>query len=299
MAFTQKKIDLVFSLGKDASGNQATFANQNGATQVTVTGLRVSCKIVKNGGAQMNMCELRVFGLTPTVYNALTSIYQVTQTQLQNTVTVMAGDDSGMSQVFIGQITLAQIDLNNQPDCVMNIIAQSALLQAISTAQSNTFSEGTDLVTAINVLVQQMGLKNFEPNGVKQVISSSTTLNGPTRQQAITLIEAAIPKVAYSFDDNSLVLIPQGGFRANQANVVISPENGMIGYPTYSNIGIGLKTLYNAAIKWGMQVQVKSSLDVAKLNGMWTIFNIVHTLESQVFGGRWDTEMQAMAQSIS
>jgi hypothetical protein len=178
------------------------------------------------------------------------------------------------------------------------VIAQSALLQAITPAQSNTFAPGTDFATAMGVLAQQMEM-NFEPNGMQQTISSSMTLNGPTRQQAIKLAESAIPPVTIAFDDNSLVLIPQNGSRANQANVVISPETGMIGYPTYSNIGIGLKTLYNPAIQWGMQVQVKSSLNVAKLNGMWTVFNIVHTLESQVFGGRWDTEMQAMAQSIS
>ena len=298
MTFSKKRIELVFSLGKDSSGNQNTFAGQNGSNQVTLTGLRVSCKIVKNPGAQMNMCELRVFGLTPTVYNALTSIYQVTQTQLQNTVIVKAGDGDGeLPVVFQGQITLAQIDLNNQPDCVLNVIAQTALLQAITPAQSNSFPDGFDLATAMGTLASQMGL-NFEPNGVKQTLPAMT-LNGPTRQQALKLAEAAMPTVTIAFDDNSLILIPQGGKRENQTIPEISAATGMIGYPSYSNIGIGLRTIYNPNIKWGTQVQVKTTLDVQKLNGLWTVFNIVHTLEAEIFNGRWETELQAMAQSIS
>jgi len=286
MAFTKKRIDLVFTLG-----GSNTFSGSS--NQVTVKGLRVSCKIVKTASAAMNECQLRIWGLTPDIYNKLTSIYPVTNYIQQNTVKVMAGDSATGPNpiVFVGQITIAQIDLNSQPDSVMNVIAQTALLQALTPVKSTEYPNTFDVATAMGSLANLMNL-DFEPNGVQQTLGRST-FNGTARDQAIALAKAA--NINLIIDDNSVVIFPKNGNRSSQKVVTVSDDQdpAMIGYPSYSNIGIGLKTLYNPNIKWGAQIQVKSSLKVTNLNGMWTVFGLAHTLESELPEGRWDTEIQA------
>jgi hypothetical protein len=288
MAFTDKQITLIFTLGKGQFG-------QTGANTVTVTGLRVSAKIVKTGAAAVCECQLRIFGLTPTVYNALTSIYPVTQGMQQNTVTVQAGDStSGLSTVFVGQILVAQIDLNSQPDSVMNIVAQTALLQSLNpSAVQVSYPQGVSVVQATQALAAQMGLR-FEPNNVTAQLPTMT-FSGTARQQMLKILEAA-PTVQWNSGDNGVLAIWQdGGPRTDvgAAPVVISYENDMIGYPSFSNLGLGIRCAYNPNVAYYGQIQIVSSLQVANLNGIWTVFGLTHTLESELPGGQWMTEIQA------
>jgi len=183
MAFTKKHITLEFTLG----GN-ATFPGTN-ANRVTFEGLRVSCKIVKGAGPAMNQCELQIYGLTPTVYNALTSIYNVTQAIVRNDVTVFAGDSpSNMPRIFVGQVTVAQINLN-QPEAIMSIIAQTGLFEALDPVSSTVYPGQFDVATAMQSLATAM-VKDFENNGVNVQINKMK-LDGTARDQANKLAQAA------------------------------------------------------------------------------------------------------------
>lgn len=298
MAFTQKRIELVFTLGQSSGQNSTanTFNGSNGANQVRVAGLRTSCKITKTGGAELSRCDLKIFGLPANIYNALASIYPITTVMQNNTVQVFAGDTDPLASVFIGQITIAQIDLNQQPDSIMNIVAQTALLQAVQAAPPSVYPNPLDIPTALEKMVKAMGLV-LNNNGVTGMLPPST-FNGTYRDQAIKLMESAIsPKIKYCFDDKSLVIFPAGSNRQTTSQPEISAENGMIGYPSYSNIGIGLRTLYNPDIIWGQNVIVKSSLTIANLNGSWTVFNLSHELESEMPEGKWETQMQCYSQA--
>jgi hypothetical protein len=286
MSFSKKKITLIFKLGKGQFG-------ETGADTVTIEGLRISAKIVKTGSAAVCECQLRIFGLTPTVYNALTSIYPITQGAQQNIVTVMAGDDaSNMPIVFIGQILLAQIDLNSQPDSVMNVIAQTAYIQSLAPIAATSYPNGVSVVDAMKNIASVMGLQ-FEPNNVTAQLTKSS-FAGTARQQALKILEAA-PNVQWNSCDNGVLAIWQDGGPRNPKGTipVVSPETGMIGYPSFSNIGLGLKTRYNPNIEYYGQIQVKSSLQVANLNAIWTVFGLAHTLESEMPDGQWMSEIQA------
>jgi len=286
MSFTNKKITLVFTLGTGQFG-------ETGQNQVTVTGLRVSAKIVKSGGASMCECQLRIFGLLPTIYNQLTSIYQVTQGVQRNTVEVRAGDDEGgVFQVFVGQILTAQIDLNSQPDSVMNIIAQTGYLQAVQPTAPVAYPVGCKVVDAMRALATVMRL-NFEPNDVTAVLPKGY-YHGTAWQQAQAIVEAAGIKWNCC-DDGTLAIWTKNGGRIQQQIPEISYLTNLIGYPSYSNMGIGLKCLYNPNVIFGGFVQLVTDLKVTNLNGKWQIFSVVHTLESEMPGGQWMTELQGFS----
>lgn len=289
MAFSKKIISVTFTLGSPTNVNgvaqQQTFDGVN--SSVTVSGLRTSCKVVKSGGSAMNRCELRIFGLTPNIYNSLVSVYPATQLITKNTVSISAGDSSGMSQVFYGQITIAQIDLNSQPDCVLNIVAQSGLLQNVQPINPVTYPNSFSLSTALASLASTINL-NFESNGVN-ITLPGMTLTGTGFQQYIQLTEAAKSQIYSCLDDVTIAIWYKNSSRQSTPPL-ISPNTGMVGYPTYSNIGIGLKTEYNPNIIYGGKVQCSSSINI--FNGIWTVYGLSHTLESEMPNGQWFTEIQ-------
>lgn len=287
MTFADKQIVLTFTLGQGNFGD-------SGSNVRTVTGLRISAKITKTAGAQQNLCQLRIFGLSPTVYNTLTAIYPITTVGYQyNTVQMQAGDagHGTLPTVFVGQITVAQIDLNSQPDVVMNVIAQSGMLQKVQPIDPSSYPNG---IAVAAVLQNLAGLSlpplDFVSNGVTDQLPKSYFW-GTIAQQMDQVFRAS--GIGHTIDGNSLIIWPKGQPRKDVPTVpVVSYQENMIGYPSYSTIGIGLKCYFDPNIVQGGQVQVVSSLDVAKLNGLWYVYHIVHTLESMMPGGAWMTECQ-------
>lgn len=290
MAYTKKQISLSFVLGGNSpEAVSPTFAD-TGANKADIPpGLRISCHVAKTASPAINLCEIRVFGLPPTIYNQLTAIYNITQQAMRNTVIVKAGDETGMATVFIGQINIAQIDLNQQPDAVLNIIAQSALMQNLTPADPTPYPNSFNAAIALEDLADKMKM-DFENNGVS-VMVPRMTLTGPFSKQALQIAEAA--KINLAFDDTTMVIFPKGGSRVLQPVVKMSAQDGMIGYPAFGTHGIGVRCLYNPSIKWGGKIQLASSLKTPNLNGNWTVYELSHTLESEMPDGKWETQFQA------
>jgi len=275
MTFVNRKINVTFQLGTGNFG-------ESGFNTVKITGLRVHASIVKTGDAAMGSAELRIFGLMPDQLNSLTSIYQVQTLARQNTIIVEAGDDiSGMSVIFQGQITIAQADLNSQPDSCLSVIAQAGLLYALQPGSPLSYPTTADAATILQNLAGQMGLQ-FENNGAS-VILATPYFSGSLRDQALACVRAA--GINWIIDDKVLAIWPLGGSR-NVTNIpLISTDTGMVGYPSYSNIGVAVKTIFNPNIKFGGKIKIQSSLKQA--NGTWSVFGLSHELESELPGGQW------------
>jgi hypothetical protein len=287
MAFAEKQIRLTFQLGTGAFG-------ETGTNQVVVSNLRTSVKINVAGGPALSEAQIRVFGLTPTVYNSLTSIYPIVGLQQKNVVIIEASDGtSGYSTVFTGQILIAHIDLNAQPDVVMDIIAQSALLQGLQNIPQTNYPGSIPVTTALQSLATTMGL-TFEPNDV-DVILNKPSLTGSARQQAWSLVQAAgIQWNACA--DGVMAVWKKGSYRKSQQTIpTISYKKDLIGYPSYSNIGISIRCYYNPNITYYGTINLESSLKVANLNGQWIVYGLVHTLEAQLPNGQWMSEIQAQS----
>jgi len=286
MPYTEKLITLTFQLGQGQFGD-------TGSNTVTLSGLRVSAKITKTGGEGICECQLRIFGMLPTEYNSLTQIYNVQAGVQKNIVTVQAGDaETGMSTVFVGQILVAQIDLNSQPDSVMNVIAQTAYLQSLQPIQPVSYPKGTTVVAAMQNIASLMGLQ-FEPNNVTAVLPPFS-FSGTARAQAVKILEAA-PGVQWNSGDQGVLAIWNRNTARSDVSAVpvISHLTNMIGYPSFSNMGIGIKCTYNPDVQYFGKIQVVSSLQVANLNAVWTVYGLTHTLESNMPEGNWMTEIQA------
>jgi hypothetical protein len=286
MAFVQRRIDLTFKLGQDSSGTQYTFDGQYDT--VKVSGLRVQATIANAGPPSMGEASVIVHGLTPSLMNQLSTVSRLDNGQVTikfYQMLIEAGDASaGMSTIFAGQVSLAQVDMNGAPDSALHITAHAGLFEAIKSTAPLSFPGSADVATIMQNLAVQNGY-SFENNGVTAKLATPY-FHGSPKQQMEACANAA--NINWTLDNSILAIWPKGGSRGG-AIPLISPSTGMIGYPTNAGLGgsIAVKTLFNPQLKIGTTCQMQSSLPFA--NGKFVMFQISHDLESETPNGQWET----------
>lgn len=281
MSYARRRIDLKFQLGKGNFGD-------SGFDTVDLTGLRVSAHISKAGGVSLSSLDMRVYGMSLSTMNQLSTLGKPLVDGRNNTVTLSAGDDeSGMAVVFTGTIQQAWSDMTNAPEGSLTVSAFSGILDALKPLPPSSFKGQADASVIVAGLASQMGY-NFENGGVT-VQLANPYYPGTGRQQLESVARAGPFNFFIDDTTNTLAIWPIGGVRGAQVPL-ISPETGLIGYPAHTDQGISLTTLYNRAITFGANVQVQSSLTPAC--GLWTVFKVDHSLESETPGGKWFTSCE-------
>lgn len=293
MSFVRRKIALKFELG-----GAAEFANPYGiapssSNTITITGSRAVVNITEGGGPGMGQAEVRVFGLTPSEMQRLSSLNQATQYVRNNKITILAGDDvNGMAVIFTGGINLSRMDMQAVPASSLYVMAWAGFLQAVQPASPSSYPATAKVGVIMQNLATAAGL-NFENWGVDQTLATPY-LPGALWEQIDRCAKACIPPISYTLDRETLAIWPQGGNRGGEIPL-ISPDTGLVGYPGYATAagggGIAVTCVFNPALRFGGQVQVQSELQLA--NGTWKVFNLSHQLESEVPGGKWFSHFES------
>lgn len=281
MSFTRRRIDLKFTLGAGSFGE--------GGNSVEITGLRCSANIVKAGQAAMSSLSLTVWGMTLDQMNKLTVLNTLQYTNgVPNMITVLAGDDTGVSVAFRGNIKEAWADLHAAPDASFHVAALNGGYDSIKPADATSYRGDVNITTILKDLGGRMDPpRKLEDNGVS-VILRDQYLAGTLVEQARIAAEAA--HVNMYLDDTDLLAIwPQNGER-KLAPVTLSPETGLVGYPAFSQNNVILRTLYSKTAAIAGPINVKSSL--AQANGHFVAAKITHSLDSEMPGGQWFTDLE-------
>lgn len=260
---------------------RTTFA-ESGTDTVKLSGLRASCHITKAGGPADCTMSLRMYGMTKSKMNDLSTLGMQINLVPKNKIVVTAGDvESGMGTVFAGYIMQAFADFQGAPDVSFNIVAHTGLPDAVIPAPVASYRGSADVAVIMSDLATKMGL-SFENNGVTTKLSNQY-LYGSLKSQARQAVQNA--GIEWNNGDNGVLAIwPKNGSRGGQVPIV-SPQTGLIGYPTYTAYGLMLRTLFNPSIGFGSKIEVRSSLEPA--NGEWSVYHLDHDLESLIPRGRW------------
>lgn len=279
MVFTQKQIDLTISLGTGQFGD-------TGANTVTVTGLRIKAEIQQFGGDAMPQVQLLVYGLPPEMINQLTTIGPINSAVLYHNSVLIAAGDSGtaLTTIYNGTIWQAWGDYNQLPDTALNIAAVGGLAASLKPIGASSYPGSADVGTIMQTLAEMAGL-NFVNNGVS-VQLSNPYFPGTALSQIRECAQAA--NINFTVDNGALQIWPKGAAR-NATIPLISPDTGMVGYPTFSSNGLMLTTTFNPAVVIGGVIQVQSSITPAC--GRWIATQISHSLESETPGGQWFTHI--------
>lgn len=288
MTFVQRRLTITIKLAQQPIPNAPNVFPGSTADTITLSGLRASAKIINAGGSMPGTLDLSLYGLTQAQMATLCTYGLVINIEGNNEIKVVAGDDQGgpTTTVFVGNIYNAWGDFNASPNVAFRITAKAAGAVAVLAATPAFYKGSVDVAGVLKTLAGKMNLQ-FENNGVTEVTTrlSGQYLYGSLREQALALVEHA--GIEWNnCEGGTLAIWPRNGFRAPVGAIpVISSTTGMRGYPTFTKVGLVVRTVFNPAIVYGRQVQVKSSL--AGASQTITVLGLDHDLDAQVPGGQW------------
>ena len=280
-SFTQKILSANLVL---ASG---TFDGTNNTKNVN--GLRMECEIEKSGSPAKNTCKLKIYGMLQQDMNALTTPPGSANKPLavrQNMVQISAGDDSGMTKVFQGEITEAFADFHSQPNLYFSIHGTAGFYPSIAPVVPKSYKGAVSVHTLMATLAQQMGY-TLQDSGVTASLKDPY-LHGTAMQQVQSIANAT--NIEYGVDDDILFIAPRGQARPGTAPL-ISPATGLMKYPTFSKKGIELECLFNPNLQQGGLMVVQS--EIKPCCGTWRIVSLKHHLSCLLPGGKWMSKVEA------
>jgi hypothetical protein len=215
------------------------------------------------------------------------------------------------SEVFKGCIWEAKPLFNLQPEVPLWIQAFDGLQIATNPVAATSFTGSTDVVVMLRRLCSAAGYK-LEPNGVSGVSLSSSYLWGSPRDQILSVLSAIRTRgISGAFvEDSTLAIWPAKGAR-NSTNIpLIQPGTAqvpgtLIGYPVYTQSGIDFRCIYNPNIKFGGQVQIKTSVPTSlpsvpesmtiSADGLWNVTaGLSAHLDAQIPNGKWESLVEAV-----
>ena len=229
MSFTQKLLSY-----------QITFAS--GGT-LNLSGLRSTCEVKMNGTPSASEAYVTIYGMTLSSMNELTVIGVTQMYQInKNTLSIMAGDEHGMSLIFTGTISQAFVDAQSMPEVAFRITAIAGLFENVMKSEPSSFQGSADVAQIAGQLAKKMGL-TFENNDVK-IKLSNPYFPGNYRTQMLELAEHA--GIQWIIDRGVLAIWNPGGFRKG-GGTLISPKTGLVGYPAYCQPGVIVTCPFSSA----------------------------------------------------
>jgi hypothetical protein len=296
MAFTEKLISVsvqlasnpgtnqpnVFMLPDGTSSSSATFSDPATGAQ-----LRTSVRIQNHGAPAYNTAQIQIFGLPLSIMNQLSTLGMQINLVPKNTVTVQAGDAvSGLSTVFTGTIQQAYGDFNAMPNAPLILDCRFGLDAGTALAKSASYQGATSVPQIMQNFATQLGC-GFENNGVTGSLSNPYFRGSLIDQIAACRDHAGIG-AEFVDGGTTLSIFPKFGSRSTPSPPLISAIPGVgdgIAYPSYTQQGILVHTLFNPAIKFFGQVQVQSNLP--KATGMWVVHKLDLALDAMLPNGEW------------
>jgi hypothetical protein len=281
MAFSQRILKFQFQLGKGDFGTA-------GADTVDLSGYRASVNIVKSGYS-MAQADVRIWGLPLDLMNKLTVLNKLGMGEFRsNTITIMAGDeDSGVAACFKGNVFEAWADGRDPPDVLFHVSAFTSFFDSTTIIPPTSYKGSVDAAFVLSGIAAQIGY-GFVNSGVTAKISNPY-YPGNVKAQIASVCEAANCLYDYNEAERILYVWPKDKSRDGLV-VKVSPDAGMIGYPSFSQNGIQFATIYNPNLTFGRAIIMESQFKPA--NGQWVVMSLAHQLDALVPNGMWITDVE-------
>ena len=278
--YVKRALEFQFTL---ATGE---FVGSPGNNSISVKGLRAAVRVRKDGGPGLSYADVRIFGLSPSIMNRLSTLGRPPYMGNNNLVTIKAGNSGGaMSVVFFGDIGQAWVDAAGVPEVALALVCYTGGISALQPAPPTSYAGAVDAATVIAGIAEVMHW-TFENNGVSVMLPDAYYPGSPKDQAWACARDANINISLDDPDPGVLAIWPKGGSRSGKIPL-ISPDTGLIGRPTYAQDGCIIMSSYNPAIRLGGQIQIQSELQNAC--GTWPVVAVNHDLESEMPDGAWFT----------
>ncbi len=270
----KKELRFAITLGTGQFGS-------GGGNRITLQGYRATADIDKSGGVQMSTLRAKIYGVKQQDMNSITTLQWKPGSLIPNTVEVYAIDGTAETLVYGGNIVNAWADYQGMPDVFLHIQAMSAMFNQLKPVPPRSFKGQIDVASVMRQIAVDMGY-TFENGGVDIKLSDVYLANtGLAQAQEL----AQMAGVAFYIDDKSLAITPSPNIPRGGVIPAISPQSGLVGYPTFDGVGVNFQTFFNPAVNFGGSIKLIS--DVKQAAGEWVVTSLAHRLESEKPGGAW------------
>lgn len=223
--------------------------------------------------------------------NELSNTSGKTTRQLEQEILDKTGITPGLEKVFSGDIRKAYAEYSNEPDLKFHIDAITMYYVRNEILPDWSYKDEIpvkDIFNRIAVCAQAVLLID---ESITETVKN-ITLTGSVVSKAHQLADQL--KLDYNFDDDCLWVGREREYRKESGLVIpiISPDNGLMGYPTLDNKYINVKVLYNSIFKFRGPFKVQSA--VPGTNGTYKILRMSHVLESMIPNGKWETNLTGL-----
>ena len=279
-SFTLKILQVTLTLG-----DNATFSD--GKNTKILTNLRMSCEVKKMGHPAKNSARVKIYGMSQADMNACTVVPN-DPTPAKHPpskkvfLRVEAGDASGLSTVFEGEISEAYASYQSPPNMYFHIEAATGHYPVRLPVRPRGYNGPVKAEDIIKDIANSIGY-GFWNNGFTAMLDSPY-LTGSSLEQ-IRQVSAAV-QMEIQIDDMSIYIAPLNVPRADSNLApVLSAKTGMKEYPVFDKHGLRVDTIYNPGIRQGGQVYLQSDIEAA--NGYFLVDSIAHHLDSLYPHGKW------------
>lgn len=263
------------------------FGSSNNDT-ITMEGFRSTVDINKAGGMTMGALKARIYGVSQSDMNSVTTLQYRPDLWIKNTITVFAIDGEVETMIFFGNIINAWGDYNGMPDVFLHIDARAAIDGSLNSIPPKSYKGPVEVVTVMSKIAEELGY-SFENNGVNASLVD-VYLPNTGIEQARDLARAA--NINLFIDDNVLAITPRNTPRKGDIPL-ISASTGLIGYPTFDGVGVNFRVMFNPGITFGGAIKLET--DIERAAGEWYVNSISHRLESEKPGGAWFSTVRGNA----
>lgn len=279
-SFTLKTIRTTITLGKGTFGG--------GGNSKIIEGLATDVDITKPGLPEKNSASVSIANISLADMEQMTFLAFQPLQSLKNLITIEAGEQGKtLATVFKGEITSAYADYGSVPDVEFKIEALSGGYAAQIGAKPISVKGNAKAADLIKQFAKEIGY-TFKNEGVAASVRNAV-FNGSPIEKARSVADEVGAELL--IDDDSMILMPYDKPRSGGA-VLLTPETGLIGYPSFTSDGISFSCFFNPNLKQGGQVKIESI--VPRASGYWKITKLSHKLTAyRTGGGSWYSSVDA------
>jgi hypothetical protein len=297
MSFNKRHLKYVIQL------NSGSF--DSGSNALTVQGIRSIASIQTSQGGLSPFVGrglFQLFGMNPADMAKLSTLGLDIARINKNTVQVFAyneGNESSAAQVFAGYITNARLNYNAMPDVLLEIDCWGNGNQQTQMITGTSVPASGDVAAMLKVICAACDPPvTFINNGIHANLANHAV--GGSAFDQINDICCAVPGLAYTLQGGVLT-IWDGNKNIDGVTIDVGPDNGMVGYPEYSQMGFDITAQFTPEIQVGRWVNLKpsSTANTPPIPGVpggpYFIRMVEHELSSELPDGPWFTHAHLSA----
>ncbi len=274
MTYKSRNIKIQFTLS-----DGKTFDDSENNV-LTVENMRCYIEMESSGGITGTQIMLKIWGLSVDKMAVLSYRGVWSGGSTPNRIRVWADDRA----VFEGFISDASANFNEMPDVAL--ILTASMMYGPRLRQVSPFSAkgDVDINDIIKTMATQAGM-GFESNGATGKLTNPY-FDGDIVTQILSATSAV--SVVADIEPDRVIIWPRGKPRRG-TTLIISRENGMIGYPVFTNVGLIVTTTFSPEIVTGRHIKIQT--DLPNASGDYYIIGAKNFIASKTEGGQWYSVM--------